>query len=107
MGLLGSFLVLFILFCWRLEARIREIQKAQDEGEGRLIGVEVKEYSQDTRLDAIESAVERHAKFMVRTKREVDDLARDVGWNDDRRQTQVMLPSTTQNLLDELKKPKE
>lgn len=98
------FTACFILFCRRLESRIADLQ---DDLEGRVIGLEVKEYTQDERLDANDKTLESHAKFMVRTQRNVDELGRDVGWDDNKRKTQVMLPSTTQNLLDGLKKTQE
>lgn len=101
---LGAFTACFILFCRRLESRIADLQ---DDLEGRVIGLEVKEYKQDERLEGHDKTLEAHAKFMVRTQRNVDELGRDVGWDDNQRKTQVMLPSTTQNLVDELKKSKE
>lgn len=103
----GLFLVLFILFCRRLESRIEALKDDQEDVEGRVIGLEVKEYSQDERLEEHDSVIGNHARFMVHMRREVDELGRDVGWDDNKRRTQVMNPSTTQDLLDDLKKPKE
>lgn len=103
----GAFLVLFILFCKRVEERVDELRDSQEDVEARVLGIEVKEYSQDERLEGHDKLFDTHARFMVKTKREVDELGRDVGWEDGKRQTQVMLPSTTQNLLKDLKKPEE
>ena len=97
-------LVIWLLYR-RLEARIEEVLDTQDEAEGRLLGLEVKEYSQDERMDSLESTLVAHAKFMVSTRRDVDNLGRDVGWDDSKRKTQVMLPTTTQSLLKDIKKP--
>lgn len=104
---IGACTVIVILFMRRLELRVQELSEEHEDVQGRIIGLEVKEYSQDTRLDSHESTLEAHAKFMVQTQREVDDVGRDIGWEDGKRKTQVMLPSTTQNLLSETKKPKE
>ena len=103
-GVLVLLLVIWLLYR-RLEARIEEVLDTQDEAEGRLLGLEVKEYSQDERMDSLESTLVAHAKFMVSTRRDVDNLGRDVGWDDSKRKTQVMLPTTTQSLLKDIKKP--
>lgn len=91
----------------RLEQRVEALASDQEDVEGRILGLEVKEYSQDDKLAEHDSTLATHAKFLVRTQREVDDLGHDIGWEDGKRKTQVMLPSTTQNLLDDTKKPKQ
>lgn len=103
----GAFLIVFIFFCKRLEERVEALRDDQEDVEGRVIGLEVKEYSQDERLDSQESTMQSHAKFIVKMRRDVDELGHDIGWDDNKRNTQVMLPSTTQSLLKDLKKPEE
>lgn len=106
-SVLGGFLIIFVLFLRRLEERVEELRSAQDDVQGRVIGLEVKEFTQDDRLEEHDSTLKTHAKFMVKTRRDVDELGHDIGWEDGKRKTQVMPPVTTQNLIDELKKPKE
>lgn len=103
---IGACTVIVILFLRRVEQRVHALALEHEDVEGRILGLEVKEYTQDERLEGHDQSINNQARFIVKIKKEVDELGRDVGWDDNKRLTQVMPKTTTEDLLDELKKPK-
>lgn len=82
--------VIVVLFLRRLDSKVDEVVQDQDDVEGRVIGLEVKEYSQDERLEYHQKMLNNHARFMVKVRRDVDGLGRDVGWDDSRQATEEL-----------------
>jgi hypothetical protein len=76
----------FLLFCAYLEDRVDSVLGKQRDANTRIIGLEVKDFSQDVRLD-------QHQLFLKHLRKDVHDLGSDVGWADDLTKTQA-LPET-------------
>lgn len=72
LAVLSVFVIVFKL----LEDKMVRLNKRQRHSETRIGGLEVKDYAQDLRLDHQQKAIK--------------ELAKDVGWNDDKRKTEVM-----------------
>jgi hypothetical protein len=81
LGVLSVFVILFKA----LEDKLVRVSKRQRDSETRIGGLEVKDYAQDVRLDHQQQAIKRLNK-------EVGELGKDVGWDDDRRKTNVIKP---------------
>jgi hypothetical protein len=79
-------LVVFLLFCAYLENRVDTVLGKQRDVNTRIVGLEVKDFSQDVRLD-------QHQLFIKHLRKDVHDLGSDVGWADDQSKTTV-LPET-------------
>jgi hypothetical protein len=71
-----SVLLVFVLIFKTLEDKIHWLGKRQRHSESRIGGLEVKDYAQDLRLDEQQKAIK--------------ELSKDVGWEDDRRKTDVI-----------------
>ncbi len=76
-------LTVFVLIFKALEDKMVKIGKRQRDSETRISGLEIKDFSQDVRLDA----QQRH---IIELKTDVNELGKDLGWVDDKRRTQVL-----------------
>lgn len=91
---LGAFLIL----CWQLWGSIEKLIRHLRGHDTRISSLEVKDYAQDARLD-------EHRKHIIKTKRDIKELAKDLGWEDDRRATQVIDANTLGDLIKKSKEP--
>lgn len=76
-------LSVFVILFKTLEDKLVRVSKRQRDSETRIGGLEVKDYAQDVRLDHQQRAIKKLNKA-------VDELGKDVGWDDDRRRTNVI-----------------
>lgn len=89
--ILGALVLLLILYRY-LEHRVSKVAKLQQHQEERISGLEIKDYGQDFRMDAQDKKLDILDTRTVRTLRDVKELGRDIGWGDDKRETQVLKP---------------
>lgn len=85
-------LVLVLILIRYLEHRVSRVAKRQQHAEERISGLEIKDYGQDFRMDEHNKKLEILDTRTVRTLRDVKELGRDIGWGDDKRETQVLKP---------------
>ena len=94
----GACFLLIMWFVRYLENRVNKVDATQHHTHERISSLEVKDYNQDARLDA-------HRKALIHIKKDIRELGKDVGWDESRRQTQVIDGNTLSQLIEKTKKP--
>jgi hypothetical protein len=74
--------LLFVVF-GRLDKKFNRMIRREGHGDDRLSGLEIKDYSQDARLD-------NHQQHIKRLHSNVKELGADIGWDDSKRKTPTM-----------------
>lgn len=94
----GGCLVAFVALCWLMWDDVAKVIKWLRKHEERISTLEVKDYNQDARLDY-------HLKHLIKAKRDIKQLGKDVGWDDSKHGTQVMDAQSALELVSKSKKP--
>lgn len=97
LGSVGVCVLLIMLFVRQLEDRVDSVDTKQKKDEERISVLEVRDDTQDARLDA-------HRRAIIQVKKDVKGLGKDIGWDDSNRATQVMDASAMTTLVQLSKK---
>lgn len=89
---------LFLLFRWYQRHTLRKLVRWTKHHDDRISSLEVKDTVQDERLDQHDQRFHEDERALRMLSKEVGELGKDVGWEDDRRETQVLtLPPDDDN----------
>ena len=94
----GGCLVEFVVLCWLMWDDMGRVIKWLRKHEERISELEVKDYNKTARLDY-------QLKHLIRAKKDIKQLGKDVGWDDSKHGTQVMDFQSAVELANKSKKP--